>query len=75
MKHFITGYNLKENEQIFKIQLALNLSDLVLIMGWADEGECVFDHELPSDKIAEIETASGVTLPKLLDLFLTTESD
>lgn len=75
MKHFITGYNLKEDAQIFKIQLALSLSDLALIMGWADEGECVFDHELSSDKIAEIEIASGVFLPKFLDLFLTTESD
>jgi hypothetical protein len=74
MKHFITGYNPKENVQIFKLQL-LNLSDLTVIMCWADEGECVFDHELSLDKISEIEEISGVELPRLLDLFLTTESD
>lgn len=75
MKHFITGYASGSDTQIFKIKLELNLSNLVLIMGWTDEGDCVFDHELPPDKIAEIEKAGGVELPKLLDLFLTTESD
>lgn len=75
MKHFITGYNPGEDEQVFKIRLPLQLTELREIMRWEDDGECVFDNELTILQAKAIEQASGIELPDALDFFLTTESD
>lgn len=75
MKHYITGYNPGEDEQVFKIRLPLQLTELRAIMLWEDDGECVFDNELTTLQAKAIEQASGIELPDGLDFFLTTESD
>jgi hypothetical protein len=75
MKHYITGYRQREDEQIFKIQIRLELADLRKIMQWNDDGECVFDNELHAKHVAQIEHKCHIELPKNLVLYLTTESE
>lgn len=75
MNHYITGYRPEEDEQVFKVRLLLNLSNLRKIMQWKDDGECVFDNKLSTLQAAVLGKVSGVQLPDGLDLYLTTESD
>jgi hypothetical protein len=75
MKHYVTGYKPGEDEQIFKIMMPLDLAKLREIMQWPDNSYCAYDNELNEVQVQKIESASGIILPKNLDLFLTTESD
>lgn len=75
MKHYITGYNIGEDAQIFKVRLPLQLAELREIMQWPDDSYCVYDNELDDTQARKIGKLSGIELPDKLDFFLTTESD
>lgn len=74
MKHYITGYNIGEDTQVFKVRLPLQLAELREIMQWPDDSYCVYDNELNDALAQKIGKLSGLDLPYELDLFLTTES-
>ena len=75
MKHYITGYNIGEDTQVFKVRLPLQLAELREFMQWPDDSYCGYDNELDDAQARKIGNLSGIELPDKLDFFLTTESD
>lgn len=71
MKHIIMGVPKGEDFPSFEAEIPITLPELTKIMGWADEGDCIYDYRLTAQQITEIESVCSLALPKDLDLFLT----
>ncbi|MBW1247177.1 DUF7683 domain-containing protein [Pseudomonas tolaasii] len=70
MKHLI--YVVPSGSESISTEIPLNLKaiDLLPIMGWEDEHECVYDYLLTHQQIEEIEKLTSMVLPKNASLYL-----
>ncbi|MEB0108031.1 MULTISPECIES: hypothetical protein [unclassified Pseudomonas] len=70
MKHLIYVVPTGSEHISTEIPLDLNAADLLPIMGWEDENECVYDYLLTPQQIEDIEKITTLVLPKNASLYL-----
>ncbi len=70
MKHLIYVVPTGSEHISIEIPLDLNAADLLPIMGWEDENECVYDYLLTPQQIEDIEKITTLVLPKNASLYL-----
>lgn len=73
MKHQVMGVKRGEDFPLFQQTLSIATSDLKIVMGWENEQEFQHDYRLTEQQIIEIETSCAITLPRDLDLYLSTQ--
>ena len=70
MKHLIYVVPTGSENISIEIPLSLNAADLLSIMGWQDENECVYDYLLTPHQIEGIEKITSLVFPKDASLYL-----
>ncbi|MGY2278185.1 MULTISPECIES: hypothetical protein [unclassified Pseudomonas] len=73
MKHQVMGVKRGEDFPLFQQPLSIATSDLKIVMGWENEEEFQHDYRLTEQQIIEIEKSCAITLPRDLDLYLSTQ--
>ncbi|ROM90792.1 hypothetical protein [Pseudomonas brassicacearum] len=71
MKHTIMGVPEGEDFASFEKELPVSVAELKPIMGWAADGDCVYDYRLTPEQISAIEQLCSLELPRNLELYLT----
>ncbi|WP_194788460.1 hypothetical protein [Pseudomonas sp. UFMG81] len=71
MKFSIMGVPKGKDFATFEQSIRAVLSDLGPIMGWADDGQYLYDYRLTREQISAIEQTYSLALPKDLELYLT----
>ncbi len=74
LSHMIMGLQPDDDFPCFEKNLAISTIDLVPIMGWQNDNDCVFDYHLTEQQIRDIEKSYSLELPKHLVLFLITDA-
>ncbi|KTB66364.1 MULTISPECIES: hypothetical protein [Pseudomonas] len=70
MKHLIYVVLTGSDTISTEIPLSLNAADLLPIMGWKNEHECVYDYLLTPLQIEGIEKLTSLVFPKNASLYL-----
>ncbi len=70
MKHLIYVVPTGSENISTEIPLNLNAADLLPIMGWEDENDCVYDYLLTPGQIEGIEKITSLVFPKNASLYL-----
>ena len=70
MKHLIYVVPTGSENISAEILLNLNAADLLPIMGWEDENDCVYDYLLTPEQIEGIEKITSLVFPKNASLYL-----
>jgi hypothetical protein len=70
MKHLIYVVPAGSEDISTEIPLNLKAADLLPIMGWEDEHECVYDYLLTPQQIEGIEKITSLVFPKNASLYL-----
>lgn len=70
MKHLIYVVPTGSEDISTEIPLNLKAADLLPIMGWEDEHECVYDYLLTPQQIEGIEKITSLVFPKNASLYL-----
>ena len=73
MKHRVMGVKRGEDFPLFHQTLAITSSDLTRVMGWESEEESQHDYRLTEQQVIDIEEACAISLPRHLDLYLSTQ--
>lgn len=69
---FIMGFHQGQDEMVYKQKIDLCVSQLMLIMHWAESTDCIgADFPVSPDQAAEIASLASIELPDNLDLYLT----
>ena len=72
MIFFIMGFQEGKDEMVYKQAIDLCVSELMLIMHWAESTDCVgADFPVSPDQAARIASLVSIELPDNLDLYLT----
>jgi hypothetical protein len=74
LSHMIMGFQPDDDFPCLEKNLPISTIDLVPIMGWQNDNDCVFDYHLTEQQICDIETSCSMELPKHLELFLITDA-
>ena len=74
LSHMIMGIQPDDDVPCFEKNLTISTIDLVPIMGWQNDDDCVFDYHLTEQQIRDIEKSCSLELPKHLELFLLTDA-
>ncbi|MGY4494936.1 DUF7683 domain-containing protein [Pseudomonas sp. TE3610] len=75
MTHLIHGYSSTEDFHSFETKLSISIAQLGQIMGWSRDDECFLGYKLTPTQIAQIETITDTSLPRNLELYLSTDVD
>ena len=71
MIFFIMGFHQGKDEMVYKQKIDLCVSQLMLIMHWAESTDCIgADFPVSPDQAAEIASLASIELPDNLDLYL-----
>lgn len=70
MKHLIYVVPTGSETISTEISLNLNAADLLPIMGWENEHECIYDYLLNPQQIAGIEKLTSLVFPHNASLYL-----
>ncbi|KTC13300.1 hypothetical protein AO391_01730 [Pseudomonas marginalis ICMP 9505] len=70
MKHLIYVVPTGSEDISIEMPLDLKAADLLPIMGWEDEDECVYDYLLTPQQIEGIEKLTSLVFPKNASLYL-----
>ncbi|WP_170929959.1 MULTISPECIES: hypothetical protein [unclassified Pseudomonas] len=58
----------------YEKSISIGAAELKIIMGWINQEESMHDYRLTEQQMCDIEKATALTLPRNLDLYLTSES-
>jgi hypothetical protein len=75
MKHRIMGVLEGDDSAVFERALPIATSSLKVIMGWSTKDDPLYDYKLTEQQITDIEQACAVTMPRHLDLYLSSEDE
>ena len=68
---FIMGFQKGKDELVYKQKIDLCVSDLILIMHWAESTDCIgVDFPVSPDQAAQIASLVSIELSDNLDLYL-----
>jgi hypothetical protein len=70
----IMGVQPDDDFPCFEKKLPISTIDLVPIMGWQNDNDCVFDYHLTKQQIRDIQKLCSLELPEHLELFLITDA-
>lgn len=73
MKHRIMGVQPGEDFPLYEQTISIATTDLKLIMGWESDEDPLHDYRLTVQQITDIEKAGAMSLPRNLELYLTSE--
>lgn len=68
---FIMGFQKGKDELVYKQEIDLCVSELMLIMHWVESADCIgADFPVSPDQAAHIASLASIELPDNLDLYL-----
>ena len=68
---FIMGFQKGKDELVYKQEIDLCVSELMLIMHWVESADCIgADFPVSPDQAAQIASLVSIELPDNLDLYL-----
>ncbi|AYG06480.1 hypothetical protein D7M10_05035 [Pseudomonas fluorescens] len=70
MKHLIYVVPVGSDDVSIEIPLRLQAKDLLPIMGWKTENECIYDYLLTHQQIDEIEKLTSQSFPRNASIYL-----
>lgn len=66
------GFQEGKDEMVYKQKIDLCVSELMIIMHWAESADCIgADFPVSPDQVAHIASLVSIELPDNLDLYLT----
>lgn len=74
LSHMIMGFRPDDDFPCLEKNLPISTIDLVPIMGWQNDNDCVFDYRLTEQQVRDIERSCSLKLPEHLELFLITDA-
>jgi len=70
LKHLIYVVPTGSDNILSEIPLSVEAADLLPIMGWQKESDCVYDYLLTPKQIKDIETLTSQIFPKNASIYL-----
>jgi hypothetical protein len=74
MKHLILVVPHGSDSISAEIELNVTVTELLPVMGWEHERDCIYDYKLTAQQINDIERLISQSLPKNADLYLSCDA-